>query len=97
MKEQYVKPILVYENFSLAQTIARNCGDTHTSSLGESTHYNYDTCAWDAGGLTIFLLYVENGPCEDWGPESPDEVDGFEIEGMCYNNPDGGQEIFSSI
>lgn len=86
MKEKYVSPALLFESFALSQTIARNCGDTHTSTLGESTHYNENTCTWDLGGMTLFFdhcdYYVE---------------DGEEIEGMCYNNPDGGQEIFSSI
>ena len=96
MKEQYVKPILVYEDFSLTQTIARSCGDTHQSTLGQSTHYDEYTCAWDAGDLLIFMLYIENTPCEE-GPEDEEEAAIYEIEGMCYNNPDGGQEIFSSI
>lgn len=91
MKEQYRKPLIFFESFSLAQTIARNCGDEHDSTIGESTHYNENTCMWDIGGYTIF--FQSNG-CED-GPEKPGEE--FEIEGMCYNNPDGGQEIFSSI
>lgn len=90
MKEQYVKPLIAFENFSLTQTIARNCGDKHQGTLGESTHLDEYTCMWDLGGFTIF--FIENG-CDD-GPD--EEGDEYEIEGVCYNNPDGGQEIFSS-
>ncbi len=95
MKEQYVKPLIAFESFSLTQNIARNCGDAHNSTLGHSTHLDVDKCAWDAGDLLIFLTYIENSPCED-GPEDEEEFEIFEIDGSCYNNPDGGQEIFSS-
>ncbi len=90
MKEQYIKPLIAFENFSLTQTIARDCGDKHQGTLGESTHLNEYNCMWDLGGFTIF--FIENG-CDD-GPD--EEGDEYEIEGVCYNNPDGGQEIFSS-
>ena len=90
MKEQYVKPGILFESFSLTQTIARDCGDTHTGTLGESTHYNETTCCWDLGGFTIFFP----DHCDD-GPDSPD--DEYEIEAFCYNNPEGGREIFSSM
>ena len=86
MKEQYVKPVIFFENFSLTQTIARNCGDAHDSTIGESTHYDEETCTWVLGDFTVFF-----GHCEyDIDEEG-------EIEGFCYNNPDGGQGIFSSI
>ena len=91
MKETYVKPSIFFESFSLTQTIARNCGDNHQGTLGQSTHYNETDCMWDLGGFTIF--FIANG-CDD-GPEDEDEE--YEIEGVCYNNPDGGKEIFSSI
>ncbi len=94
MKQKYVKPLIMFESFALSQTIARNCGDTHSSTLGESTHYNEYTCMWDIGGVTLF--FTLNG-CDD-GPDDPDDPEEeFEFEGYCYNNPDGGQEIFSSI
>ena len=90
MKETYVKPALFIESFELTQTIALNCGDTHDSTIGQSTHYSYVKCVWDAGGVTLFFT---TGICDD-GPDSPE--DEFEFAGLCYNNPDGGQEIFSS-
>jgi len=86
MKEQYRKPMIFFESFSLAQTIARNCGDMHDSTLGESNHYNENTCEWDFGGLILFFE-----PRCEYNVE-----EGEEIEGLCYNNPDGGQQLFSS-
>lgn len=86
MKEKYVSPAIFFESFALSQTIARNCGDKHTSTLGESTHYNEQTCTWDLGGFTLFFDHC------DYHVE-----EGEEIEGVCYNNPDGGQELFSSV
>lgn len=92
MKEKYVSPELFFESYSLSQTIARNCGDTHQSTLGESNHYNEATCEWDLGGFTIFFT-ADGDRCDD-GPENAD--DEYELDAICYNNPDGGQEIFSS-
>ena len=94
MKETYVAPALLYESFALSQTIARNCGDTHTGTLGESNHYNENSCEWDLGGVTIFFTMDESGRCDD-GPDDPE--DDYEIDAFCYYNPDGGQEIFSSV
>jgi len=85
MKEQYVKPSIFFESFSLTQTIARNCGDTHDSTLGESNHYNEYTCEWDVGGFTLFFDHCDYVMDED-----------EEVEGICYNNPNGGQTVFSS-
>lgn len=85
MKERYVKPALRFESFALSQTIAQDCGDTHDSTLGESNHYNANTCGWDVGGFTIFFDHCDY-------PMDEDE----EVEGVCYNNPDGGQTVFSS-
>lgn len=93
MKEHYVKPVVFFESFSLTQTIARNCGDTHTGTFGESNHYNENTCEWDIGGVTIFFTEDPSGRCFD-GPDGPD--DDYELEAVCYNNPDGGKQIFSS-
>lgn len=85
MKEQYVKPQIYFEGFSLTQTIARDCGDDHTSPLGESTHYNAETCGWDLGDFTLFFDHCDYLMDED-----------EQVEGICYNNPNGGQSVFSS-
>ncbi len=89
MKESYVKPLVFFESFSLTQTIARGCGDTHDSEWGESNHYNESTCEWNYGGVLIFFP----DHCDD-GPDSPE--DDYEWDEICYNNPGGYQELFSS-
>ncbi len=86
MKEQYVKPLIFFESYSLTQTIAKNCGDTHTGTLGESTHYNENTCTWDLGDFTLFFDH-----CDEY------VEDGTEFDVYCYNNPEGGKMIFSSM
>ena len=99
MKEKYVAPAILFESFALSQTIARNCGDKHQGTLGESNHYNESTCAWIVGGVEIFF---DSTPCADWedyfweGDTPENYPNGIDIEGACYNNPSGGQEIFSS-
>lgn len=92
MREQYMKPVIIFERFSLAQTIAYDCGDSHSGTLGESNHYNEYTCEWDMGGATYFFVQ-EGGRCDD-GPEDPEEE--WEGEGLCYNGPSGGTSLFSS-
>lgn len=90
MREPYEKPTILFESFALSQSIAKNCGDTHDSSFGESTHYNENTCTWDMGYMTLFLT-TTTVECEL-------DMDEFgEFEGVCYNNPDDGQQVFSSI
>ena len=89
MKKQYVKPEIYFEHFSMAQTIARNCGASHDSTVGEPTHYDENTCTWDVGGYIIFFDHCDDEQLEP-GVDS-------EIGALCYNNPGGGQEVFSSM
>ena len=95
MKESYTKPLIFFENFSLTQTIARNCGDTHSGTLGQSNHYNENTCQWIVGDSEYFFVEA----CQDAGeigdPEPGD--DDIDIPGFCYNNPEGSQQVFSSV
>lgn len=96
MKEEYRKPLVFFESFSLTQTIARNCGDTHTSTLGESNHYNENTCQWVIGDSYYFYVSACADSDAIGDPVPGDEIEEI-IEGLCYNNPDGGQTVFSSI
>ncbi len=97
MKEQYIKPSIYFESFSLTQTIARNCGDTHSSTLGQSNHYNEYDCQWIVGKGDEASIYFFVDTCQDAGEiGDPGPDDEFSINGLCYNNPDGGQELFSS-
>jgi len=101
MKERYVKPQLLFESFSLSQTIAKDCGDTHSGTLGESNHYDAETCEWDAGDYTIFFDHCgdEQVPPIEGSGMTEEEYEAMiaDIVGLCYNNPDGGQTIFSSL
>ena len=100
MKEEYVKPLIVFESFSLTQTIARNCGDTHDSTLGQSNHLEPNSCQWivgDPNDPDTASIYFFEGACrdaEEGGIGGPD--DDWDFGALCYNNPDGGQEVFSS-
>ena len=88
MKESYVKPQIYFEDFTFSQTIARGCGDTHSATIGESTHYDEHTCGWKMDeDTTLFLLEAY---C-DFIMEEDDEIEGF-----CYNGPSGDVTIFSS-
>ena len=96
MKEKYVSPALFFESFALSQTIARNCGDNHQGTLGESTHYNENTCTWSFGDdMNIFWSHCDMS-MEEWGTQDDEGNWEIDIEGLCYNNPDGGQTIFAS-
>lgn len=86
MKKKYFKPAIAMESFVLTQTIA-SCGAKHNSSLGSPTQASKDTCGWQVGAEVVF---VSQPICtEELGPE-----EGF--DGICYNNPEGGQSIFNS-
>ena len=94
MKELYVKPSIFFESFSFTQTIAKNCGDTHSGTYGQSNHWNETSCAWDVGDFTIFV--TGNDACVDCQIDSQEEFAELEIGAMCYNNPEGEQQVFSS-
>ena len=87
MKENYVKPKLLLESFTLSQTIAESCGASHDSTLGEPTHYDATTCEWDVGGFTLFFEHCDLN-MEDFNNN---------YETLCYGNPNGGQTVFSSL
>ena len=81
MKNTYTKPILVMESFVMSQSIAHNCGDS--LDFSQATLKYKSTCGWDSG---VGIVFTEtNTVCK--------LVDG---EAVCYNNPDGGINIFNS-
>lgn len=88
MKEAYVKPALHLERFALSQNVASGCGAPGGGgSLGKPTHWDKSTCGWDLGNM---LLWVAEPACSSL--VGADE----NVGGVCYNNPDGGYNIFSS-
>ena len=94
MKEKYIKPALFVESFALSQTIARNCGDTHSNTEVGSNHYNEDTCEWDVGDCTLF--YGERCDEDMTVKEGMSLEEILEFFDLCYNNPSGLQTVFSS-
>ena len=89
MKKNYTKPMFNIDVFSLTQSIAATCPALNRDAeLGRPNHWSKENCGWDMGNIIVF---VEEDPCSDiqWGEDDP-------FEGVCYNNPDGGSEIFGS-
>lgn len=84
MKKQYSKPVIIIDDFTMAQNIATNCGNA-----GGNKHNHADkfSCSWDIDGMTVF---TDENICE-YALE-PDESFGD----ICYNNPDGGTSVFGS-
>ena len=86
MKKTYKEPMMIVERFTLSQTIATGCGDLE--QYGSPTLTRRANCAWDFfGATTIFLegneqclLQVEDGA----------------FEGLCYNAPSAGLNLFHS-
>jgi len=86
MKQTYVKPVLVMENFTLNQSIAHNCSPS--LDFSNATLKDKSSCGWDIG---VGILWNHNG-CSI-------QYDGNQIGNTdfgCYNNPEGGLNIFNS-
>lgn len=82
MKRVYGKPVLCIERFTLSQTIAHNCGENLDFSM--ATHGTKETCGWDIDGNEIFMNpLICDWPVKEW-------------EGVCYNAPAGGLNVFNS-
>lgn len=89
MKLKYSKPAFVVERFDLSQSIADNCSARPSSSVGSAVNSrNKNDCGWNVGGYTIWT--AANSGCNV--KANPNEV----IQGVCYNNPSGGNTIFAS-
>lgn len=80
MKKAYKKPVLIVEQFTLSQTIAQGCGQTHFANF-----VRLSTCGWEiAPGFVVFSQYPQcNFPTE-------------EFDGVCYNAPEAGMNVFHS-
>ena len=91
MKAVYKKPEIRIERFTLSQTIA-SCGAVQDSTLGGPNQGTKAVCGWVVGSE----VYWSSRPaCDDGtGEVYPEGWDG--LEGVCYNNPNGGTTIFSS-
>lgn len=84
MKKAYVKPMIMFENFSLTTNIASGC----EKIVGNPSK---DTCGISGSdGETLFgEIY---GGCDfDWESLYGDNYDGF-----CYHNPTDTNNLFNS-
>ena len=87
MKQTYVKPSIVVERFSLAQSIAADCAPRN-DAWGHCNHWSKSTCGWQFPDGTI--AWLDPNVCNDiYGAFD-------EINGLCYNSPKGGMTIFGS-
>ena len=82
MKRAYEKPVLYIERFTLSQTIAHNCGENLDFSMG--TEKTKESCGWQVGAVELFM---DPNVC-DLSMEY--------FEGVCYNAPEGGYNVFNS-
>lgn len=89
MKKKYMKPAVYMETFNLSQSIAAGCGaPAGGGSLGKPAHWSKETCGWDMGNFILWVADTVN--CNE-GIGTDENVNG-----VCYNNPNGGSSIFSS-
>ena len=94
MKKVYTKPVLVMDDFTLSQSIAHNCG--HMLDHKQATLKYKDSCGWDLG---IDLEYKAGGTDILWVSAPACSIPtsaNAEGAGVCYNNPEGGFNIFNS-
>lgn len=90
MKQLYTKPVLMMEHFTLTQTVASGCGAVPGgNTTGRPAHWSKSTCGWEVGSDIIWVEGANSNCNFDWGVDD-------EIEGICYNNPGGGNSIFTS-
>lgn len=89
MKLKYTKPAIVIERFALTQSIAAACSAASSSTVGDPNIWDKHDCAWVVGTDAIWDIEVSSKCNFDWDLDVP-------FDGICYNNPDGGQTIFSS-
>lgn len=91
MKMKYTKPNLTVELFTMTQMIAETCGVPYQDPLyGGPNHDSKDVCGWrDPMGDVYWIDSTMN--CTE---ETAADV---QINGICYNTPDGGLSIFGSF
>lgn len=92
MKKKYNKPGIIIESFEIAQSISAGCGAKpggEGSTTGKPNHGDKLSCGWDMGNVSIWTS--NNNNCKDIIIGENDIW-----QGVCYNNPNGVNTIFSS-
>ena len=88
MKQKYIKPILIKESFTLSQSIAHNCGKY--LDFSHATLKSSSSCGWDIdgnGATKTDVLFYSASACM---------IKTQFFQGICYNNPEGGFNVFNS-
>lgn len=87
MKKAYMKPEIMFEDFTLSTNIAGTCEvDTNIQGMASTS------CGLDFSGLMVFLDGM--GGCTDI---KVDNVGGDgEFNGICYHVPSGDKNLFNS-
>ena len=88
MKRKYTKPVLIKETFTLSQGIAKNCGSM--LDFRQATHADIENCGWDLDGVHSTrsdVIFMKASDCV---------IKTLYFQGVCYNNPEGGFNVFNS-
>lgn len=91
MKDNYTKPLLGIEVFSLTQSVMRECTNTSVPK-DQLTSNDISHCKWDTGtgtgtGLGGVTIFVAGATCD---------LDGEQMDIACYNNYGEDNFIFRS-
>lgn len=85
MKRAYTRPEILFEGFSLNESIAVGCElKTHTPTNG--------TCGFEFEGVTVFTASVNGCKPVNGGTIIQDTAD----NGFCYHVPIASNNIFNS-
>lgn len=86
MKKTYVKPEILFEDFTLSTNIAGDCGSpTKTPSSNQ--------CGVEMTGFGYVFLVDITG-CKDY--QVPPELDGIQFDKICYDVPSSSNSLFNS-
>lgn len=80
MKKEYMKPMIVFENFRVSSSIAANCTYEANSTEG--------ACGLDLGGYVVFIS--EANGCRDMQSANG------EWNSVCYHGPNPESNVFGS-
>lgn len=96
MKKYYTKPVLMMEDFTLSQSIAHNCGKNLDFSLATLKYKG--SCGWDLmwDGVVDKNVQDTDGDVLFLDGQNVCSFKTESFDGICYNNPAGGYNIFNS-
>lgn len=85
MKKTYVKPEIMFEDFTLCTSIATGCEIVIPTPVSDTCGYAYE----GGNGQTMFTKQVAQDVCFI-------QVDDDEGNGFCYHVPVEGNNMFNS-